>query len=941
MKQKPTAKRFLRFSRFFDINISFKPSQETQSFLRFSIVLLLISLFFDIIIDITLECDLTKTQILMKIALFISILVPNVLFLLLLKIYPIKNFILITTLMITGFILRLFLEKLLDFQNFDFEILPMCLSSLPLYTIFILLAPKSKFLVFLVFFHEMVIFLFLNLMVDLAWNNILKLLISFFTNLTIFWKVFAFSLSTEKLTENTKKSSINIQNDWKNLVDSIPQGIIIISQSREILYSNDFSLDLLDLDTSTIQSKLNRYQSIVQKFGKLEEIQYLIKNSDESKREECGFIINESSLSCYKRNTKAKAIFGVNPVNIISNRLYKSSKFKISGPISSANRAFFGTNGTKERIDLQKTKDFDVRVGNSAKISLREKVFEKSEFLMDSFKNFSPQSVIPFREIDLDSILNRMTTTPSKTFKCFYSESLETNKKRLELKIKNVSFENSSAFLLTFQDVSYLTFFKRICENNEYKNKVLTTLSHELKTPLNGALVPLEKLLNERLEKNDEVHEGVDIAYKSMILLQNVINDVVDFALINSNQLYLNYEELDIFAFFDHTVDLFRKQAQEKGLFLEIVISENLGKISRVLKLDFQRLRQILVSLLNNALKNTFEGGISLYVSLAEKSDSSKDHYDFLRHCLKIVIKDTGVGIDDEKLNRIKSCLRTKDLMKCCDHLNKNKGCGLGLIISHCLALILGPLDSKGLKVNSKAMSGSEFSFEFEAIQEKEEERLVMIEEKTREVSDFNFSTTHTTAIKKKDKTCIETETKVISNEDFITSVISRGKKLCESERSTLEIINFIHTHTLQTKKMSEIVGNRCEILIADDDSFNLMAMEAILSKFNVKSVRAFNGQQALDKILEKHVYLPNSQAFSMVFLDFHMPIKNGVETTQDIMKLFEQDGFIRFPIIGCTAFAAKDLFEEWSNAGVSDLVIKPLNFQKIEGLLRKFDVLK
>jgi len=112
--------------------------------------------------------------------------------------------------------------------------------------------------------------------------------------------------------------------------------------------------------------------------------------------------------------------------------------------------------------------------------------------------------------------------------------------------------------------------------------------------------------------KIEEIYSSVDIAYKSVCLLQNVLNDVVDFALINSNQLYLNYEEGDIHEFLKETLELFNNQAKEKGLNLQLIYDQ-IFKIPHNLKTDFQRLRQILVSLLNNALKNTFEGGITLH----------------------------------------------------------------------------------------------------------------------------------------------------------------------------------------------------------------------------------------------------------------------------------------------------------------------------------------
>ena len=131
------------------------------------------------------------------------------------------------------------------------------------------------------------------------------------------------------------------------------------------------------------------------------------------------------------------------------------------------------------------------------------------------------------------------------------------------------------------------------------------------------------------------------------------------------------------------------------------------------------------------------------------------------------------------------------------------------------------------------------------------------------------------------------------------------------------------------------------DVLIVDDDSFNLMALEAILTKFKLNSVRAFNGQQAIDKIQERHKRTQRNQVFSLIFLDYHMPIKNGLETTKEINKMFKEEGLVEFPIIACTAFGARDLMEEWSQAGISDFVVKPISFKKVESILRKFELLK
>ena len=334
-----------------------------------------------------------------------------------------------------------------------------------------------------------------------------------------------------------------------------------------------------------------------------------------------------------------------------------------------------------------------------------------------------------------------MIDKPSKKFKVYYSETSPNNKKKLELKIKQISFGNSNVFLLSFQDVSYLELLQQFCDNNEYKNKVLTTLSHELRTPLNGALTPLEKLLSDKLDNPPVVYDNLETAYKSMILLQNVLNDVVDFALINSNQLYLNFEELDFLKFLEDTVELFRKQAIEKGLYIDLRF-DHLNNLPRFLKTDFQRLGQILVSLLNNSMKNTFDGGVSLLISIIDRQETTKTHMDLLRYCIKISIEDTGVGIDSDKMKNIQTCLKSKDVMEVCSNLNKTHGCGLGLIISHCLALFLGPPNANGLQVSSETQNGTEFSFNLEAFLEKEDDSSnlsIIVEEKSREFSKSSF----------------------------------------------------------------------------------------------------------------------------------------------------------------------------------------------------------
>lgn len=129
------------------------------------------------------------------------------------------------------------------------------------------------------------------------------------------------------------------------------------------------------------------------------------------------------------------------------------------------------------------------------------------------------------------------------------------------------------------------------------------------------------------------------------------------------------------------------------------------------------------------------------------------------------------------------------------------------------------------------------------------------------------------------------------------------------------------------------------EALIVDDDAFNLKSLELILSKFGKKAVKAYNGDQAIRILKEK--YGPETcgvcNGFKIIFMDYHMPLMNGIETTKVIRKLIEEGQIPRIPIIACTAFDAKDLIQEWEMAGMSDFLTKPITSKKIENLLKNW----
>jgi len=810
-----------------------------------------------------------------------------------------------------------------------------------------------------------------------------------------------------------------ISKDWKSLIDEMPNGVLLISQEKKVLYANKSVFELLDLNVGQFQDE-GFLGLFAEKVLKLEEIEEEAQNCDSKPILERNFSKLDSQPRSKSSNGK-KTCLGYSPVNIIktplrylrirskgSNReflsvskrnidekavlrkksldclnLEKKSNRNGDSALMEKSSIYKNTENSQslEKMNSKKPKThWSFSNNNSSPIlrrtfswTLNEKRNEKLETQKKSTCKPKTGEKIEFQKktLDFPEILNMMIKDVSIVSKVYYLELR--NNKRCELKIKRIIFEGSPVLLVSLGDVSYLELMQELNENNEYKNKVMTTLSHELRTPLNGALIPLEKLMKEQPPKIEEIYSSVDIAYKSICLLQNVLNDVVDFALINSNQLYLNYEEGDIHEFLKETLELFTKQAKEKGLYLKLIYDE-INKIPHNLKTDFQRLRQIIVSLLNNALKNTFEGGITLHINLIERPFIKKNDSIIKKYSLKIFVQDSGVGIDEKKLENIKRCLQSKDLLQICAELNKKQGCGLGLIISHCLALLLGPSNSNGLEIDSESKKGTGVFFLLEAFQEKEEksnESLSVIEENKDNTTKYT-STAYNTRLLKSQISCFSAEilrkkekqtqrtvqafhmnrggTMNIGSDidiDFSNEKDFLSSQRISTERDFFQFSNFINNHCLETHnadvltlnkgKALEGIREKPEILIVDDDSFNLMALESILSKFKLKSVRAFNGEQALQKIKEKHQLFPEKTAFSLVFMDYHMPIKDGIETTEEIRRMIITQNLKEFPIIACTAFGARDLVEKWEEAGMSEFLVKPISFQRLEKILRKY----
>jgi len=224
--------------------------------------------------------------------------------------------------------------------------------------------------------------------------------------------------------------------------------------------------------------------------------------------------------------------------------------------------------------------------------------------------------------------------------------SLETNSRRIfKVKIFQILWDDQEAVALLLDNVTHERTIMELKVADKNKDLVIAMISHELRTPLNGILGLVDIL--KKLSRQNDIAPYLDACRNSGILLLNLVNSILDLSQIRANKLSLVNSRFTIKDLLNEVVPLFDYFSLIKKLYLKIDIDPD---VPEAIITDRNRLSQILINLLGNAFKFTFQGGITIKASL-ESEDSSR---------IKFFIIDTGIGIKKEDQERLFNLLSSK-----------------------------------------------------------------------------------------------------------------------------------------------------------------------------------------------------------------------------------------------------------------------------------------
>ncbi|MGL6339693.1 MAG: ATP-binding protein, partial [Waterburya sp.] len=284
------------------------------------------------------------------------------------------------------------------------------------------------------------------------------------------------------------------------------------------------------------------------------------------------------------------------------------------------------------------------------------------------------------------------------------NQVLETTNTELDLTNKKLAQTNQELEIRVEERTKELKTAKEAAEvANKAKSSFLANMSHELRTPLNAILGFTQIMRRDQGATRSQL-ENLAIVNRSGEHLLALINDVLDMSKIEAGLIDLNPQSFDLYRLLDTTEEMLELKAEAKGLQL---LFERHPDTPQYIRTDERKLRQVLINLLNNALKFTDEGRVTLRVGeQGGKTSEFKNLLSSIPYTLIFEVEDTGAGIAEEELNTIFEAFTQTETGR-----QSEEGTGLGLSISRKFVQLM----EGEIEVSSKLGKGTVFKFSITA----------------------------------------------------------------------------------------------------------------------------------------------------------------------------------------------------------------------------------